>query len=136
MRGEFDARLSSVSNDKPKVRQIAANLLANVVKYAERGEVLLVFSFVDQDRWTIVVSNVGTAIAGADQRGILEESENGAETAGSGIGLAVSIVKELVAQMGGVVRVISRTGSGSRFEVVLPVLVRESPDDRGQGPAG
>ena len=132
LRGEFDPRLSSVFNDRLKVRQIATNLLSNAVKYTESGDVLLTFSFVDQDRWTIAVSDTGIGVAREDQERIFEEWERGAETAGPGTGLGLAIVKELAAQLGGVVRVISKTGSGSRFEVVLPVWLREPPDDQGQ----
>jgi len=128
LRGEFDPRLSSVFNDRLKVRQIATNLLSNAVKYTESGEVLLAFSFVDQDRWTIAVWDTGIGIAREDQERIFEEWERGAETAGPGTGLGLTIVKELAAQLGGVVRVVSKTGSGSRFEVVLPVWLREPPD--------
>jgi signal transduction histidine kinase len=119
LRGEFDPRLSSVCNDRLKVRQIATNLLFNAVKYTESGEVLLAFSFVDQDRWTIAVSDTGKGIAREDQERTLEEWERRPET-----GLGPTIVKELAARLDGVVRLVSRAGRGNRFEVELPVRGR------------
>ena len=123
LRGEFDSRLSSVSNDRVKVRQIATNLLFNAMKYTESGVVLLTFSFVDEDRWRISVSNTGMGMAPKDQDRI-EELERGADTAGPNTGLGLAIVKVLAAQLDGLVRLISKTGSDSRFEVELPVRSR------------
>ena len=124
LRGEFDPRLSSVSNDRLKVRQIAANLLSDAVKHAESGTVLLTFSFVDQDRWTMTVSDNGTGTARKDQERVLEEWERGEETAGPDDGLGLTIVKELAAQLDGAVRPIAGTLGGSCFEVELPVRGR------------
>jgi hypothetical protein len=121
LRGEFDSRLSSVSNDRLKVRQIATNLLSNAVKYTESGEVVLTFSLVDEDRWTIAVLDTGIGIARKDQERMLEESERAGETVGPATDLGLTIVKELAAQLDGVVRLTSKTGVGSRFEVELPL---------------
>ena len=44
---------------------------------------------------------------------------------GSGIGLGLTITRQLVQLLGGEIRVSSRLGEGSRFEVILP---RESPE--------
>jgi signal transduction histidine kinase len=119
LKSELDARLIAVSSDRRKVKQIVSNLLSTALKQTEGGAVLLSFLMVDENRWAIAVSHTGAGVAPTDQEGVFEERERGFAAAGSGMGLAIA--KEIAAQLGGVVRAISWTGSGGRFEVVLPV---------------
>ena len=48
-----------------------------------------------------------------------------ARLGGSGIGLGLTITRQLAQLLGGEIRVSSTLGEGSRFEVILP---RELPD--------
>jgi len=123
LKSELDARLSTVSTDRDKIKQIASNLLSSALKHTEQGDVLLSFQMVDENRWAIAISQTGAEVAPTDQEGVFEERERGRTVAGNGMGLAIA--KEIAAQLGGVVRAIAWTGSGRRFEVVLPVRFTE-----------
>ena len=75
-----------------------------------------------------VVEDTGVGISEADQKRIFERfyrvgKSRGTGDGGTGIGL--SIVKNLTLTLGGEVRVASRPGEGSKFEVLLPKA--ESP---------
>jgi hypothetical protein len=116
----FDVGLTTVSSDRQKAKQIGSCLLASALANTGSGSVLFSFDVVDGKSWAIAVSDPGATTAPTDQAGVLDESERGA-LAASGCGITLAIVKELAAQLGGVVSAISRAGTERRIEVVLPL---------------
>lgn len=116
-----DPALQAIRGDQLKVKQIAANLISNAIKYTFTGEVTVNFGVIDEKSWSIAVSDTGVGIADEEQGQIFSELyrvENTAQLPGVGLGL--SIVSRLVELCGGTVQVDSRPGSGSTFTVILP----------------
>jgi len=112
-----------VCGDPTALRQIFLNLLANAVKFTDKGGVLV---SVHDDCGDIVVrvADTGPGIAPADLGRIFEPFEQADNTLarekpGSGLGLA--IVAKLVAGHGGRCEVQSTIGAGSVFTVSLPL---------------
>jgi signal transduction histidine kinase/CheY-like chemotaxis protein len=114
--------------DQGRVRQILVNLLANAVKFTERGEVVLHVKVVDSSKKTVMlqveVIDTGLGITIDDQRHLFTSfTQADASTTriygGTGLGLAIS--KQLVEIMGGTIGVDSEIGSGSRFWFTLPL---------------
>lgn len=99
------------------------NLLTNAVKYSPRGSEILLSAVEGNDSVAITVADQGYGIAASEQQRVfdkfyrLKRDEKGPES-GSGIGLA--LVKEIMEQHSGSVRIESRPGAGSRFTLVLP----------------
>ncbi|HEX4831003.1 MAG TPA: HAMP domain-containing protein, partial [Trebonia sp.] len=115
-----------LETDKQRLRQILNNLLANAVKFTERGQVelridvspgaspLVVFSVTDTG---IGISPDNfTAIFAAFQQG---DGTTSRRYGGTGLGLA--ICREVAAQLGGDVTVRSELGAGSTFSLSLPL---------------
>lgn len=74
------------------------------------------------DRVRLEVSDTGPGIAADDQRHVFDRlwrGGHGAQTAGSGIGLAVAA--GLARAHHGTIEVASELGTGSRFTVILPL---------------
>ncbi|MDT7835679.1 PAS domain-containing protein [Aquabacterium sp. OR-4] len=124
-----------VQADPVRLRQVLLNLLSNAIKYNRPGGRVTVRTRTAQGpagmQRVLTVHDTGRGLT-EDQIARMFEPFNrlGAERdgiAGTGIGLA--IVKSAVEQMGGQVRVHSRLGEGSSFEVRLPMA--EPPPQAG-----
>jgi signal transduction histidine kinase/CheY-like chemotaxis protein len=117
-----------VQGDGGRVRQVLINLLANAIKFTERGEVVLRVELADRSALSTVlrveVTDTGIGIAPEAQERLFSSfTQADASTTrthgGTGLGLAIS--KQLVELMGGEIGVDSEVGSGSRFWFTLPL---------------
>ncbi|WP_416056783.1 ATP-binding protein [Stenotrophomonas maltophilia] len=118
------------TGDAMRVRQILLNLLSNAVKFTSRGTITLHARCEDGPRGLhFEVSDTGPGISQEQQQRLFRrfEQAEGARTAaqygGSGLGLA--ICRELAQAMQGRIRVDSQLGSGTRFEVSLPLPLQQ-----------
>jgi len=120
-------RLSQVQGDQVRLRQALVNLVGNAIKFTERGRVdLEVEVEAESDhlvRIRFTVKDTGIGISKEAQRRIFESfvQADGSVTrkyGGSGLGLSIS--RELIAKMGGELRLESVPGQGSTFWFVLP----------------
>ncbi|MBN1617841.1 HAMP domain-containing histidine kinase [Candidatus Dojkabacteria bacterium] len=99
--------------DKSKLREILDNLLSNAVNNTESGSVTIDYS----DR-KITVSDTGKGIDKKDLPYIFERfyrADKSRSKKTGGLGLGLSIVKELVKAHGWSISVISKSGKGSQF---------------------
>jgi two-component system, cell cycle sensor histidine kinase DivJ len=120
---EVPADLPEIIADRRAVLQILINLVANAIKFSERGGTVIIRANVDSEQAAIEVADTGIGIAPEDLTRIghpfFRGCHAGAGRGGSGLGL--SIVKGLVDLHGGVLEVQSKRGSGTRMVVRLPV---------------
>jgi len=118
--------LPNVWADRARVRQVLANLLANAVKFTERGGVSVAATAAEG--WvTISVADTGVGITPEAQAYVFDEfrqadSSTTRRYGGTGLGLAIS--KRLVTLHGGRIWVDSEVGRGSTFHFTLPIRVR------------
>jgi signal transduction histidine kinase len=130
--------------DGLRLRQVLFNLLGNAFKFTAQGGVRVTVrgDVRPGETCDLVIAVVDTGIgipAEAQARIFLpfvqvEGHDRPGANAG-GVGLGLAIVHGLVTRMGGTVRVESTPGTGTRFEVALPVpLVPENArrSDRGR----
>ncbi|MFJ1260000.1 ATP-binding protein [Cupriavidus sp. CuC1] len=115
--------------DEKRLRQALLNLLANAVKFTDRGQVSLRVRFFPHARLRFEVQDTGIGIREEQLESIFQPFEQGGDAqrrlGGSGLGLAIS--QRFVRLMGGEIRVESRIGQGSTFwfELELPVVELE-----------
>ncbi len=112
--------------DPPKLKQVLVNLVENAIKYSPEGGRIEVRVADTPDRLRIDVQDEGLGIPPSEQARIFEkfyrlDAEMTRGVGGSGLGLYIS--REIVEQMGGLLSVRSRRGSGSTFTVTLPRIV-------------
>jgi hypothetical protein len=121
LQSQTDAGVGAIANDYLKCKQIAANLISNAIKYTTRGQVSVAITDSGPDLWSIVISDTGVGIPYEEQSHVFEELYRVEKTAHiQGVGLGLSIVSRLVQLLHGTIRMESRPGEGSRFEVTLP----------------
>jgi len=115
--------------DGVRLRQILANLVINSLKFTNQGFVALDVSAGvrkkdGKQELNFIVSDSGIGFSKKFGRIIFEPFAQGAESSeprDHGIGMGLAITKELVALMGGRIKVSSQPGVGSTFTVTLPV---------------
>jgi signal transduction histidine kinase len=122
--------LPKIATDPRHLRQILLNLVANAIKFTERGSVTVVAKR-DGDKVAISVEDTGIGIAGTDLDRIFEEFEQvrpsgRGDSMQRGTGLGLAIARKMARLLGGDVAVISQLGRGSCFTVTLPSVQRET----------
>ncbi|MEM6676369.1 MAG: PAS-domain containing protein [Pseudomonadota bacterium] len=111
--------------DAVRVKQVVLNLLANAIKFTERGSVGIGLDATLDDstaQIAISVSDTGIGIAEEDRSQIFRQffqADDRENRRFGGLGLGLTICDELVRRMGGRIEVLSEQGHGSRFVVHL-----------------
>ncbi len=112
----------SVIGDANRLRQIIVNLVANALKFTERGEITVTVGLEseepDETVLSFVVRDTGIGIpperlSNIFDRYVQADASTANRYGGTGLGLAIS--KELVELMGGELVVHSQVGQGSAF---------------------
>ena len=113
--------------DERRIRQIMINLMGNAIKFTREGSVSIHLFCPTEEHWAIQVKDTGVGIPKEAQEYIFEPFRQvHAEITrdNRGIGLGLSITKQLVELMGGRILLESEPGKGSTFTIVLPILKR------------
>ena len=127
-------RHSRLIGNPRQLEQILMNVIGNALKYNRpHGSVFV------QARETacqggtatyqFIIEDTGIGIGDDFKEHIFEpftQEHQGARTHYSGVGLGMSIVKNLVDQMKGTIEVSSQLGKGSVFQITLPLQVDEA----------
>jgi signal transduction histidine kinase/NO-binding membrane sensor protein with MHYT domain len=111
-----------VETDAGMVRQMLLNLLANAVKFADRGEVEVDLG-VDGGRLLLGVRDTGVGIPAKYQERIFTpfwQVDQGTTRKRGGTGLGLTVTRRLAQLLGGDVAVQSKPGHGSHFTIWLP----------------
>ncbi|MFC5326577.1 ATP-binding protein [Bradyrhizobium oligotrophicum] len=126
MAAYLDERLPTwVTGDAARLRQVLLNLAGNAIKFTASGGVALI---AEPGIWpneiSFQVRDTGIGIAADAQERIFREFEQADDSVarsfgGTGLGLAIS--DRIVKRMGGRISLQSRLGSGSTFEVSVPL---------------
>ncbi len=124
VRLELDPDLQDLLTDESMVRRIVLNLLANAVKYTEKGQVVL--RVMGRNAGILFeVEDTGVGIAREDQERIFDPFEQAHASKAwlrGGTGLGLALVRKLALGLGGRVSLESEPGHGSRFAVWLPLV--------------
>ena len=115
---EFECADSVVINADPdKLSQVVINLFSNALKATEKGGTVRIKAGQKADGIFIEVQDTGVGIKQEDLPFIFERFYKVSE---GGLGLGLTIVKELVETHGGKIDVRSEQGKGSAFTVFIP----------------
>jgi signal transduction histidine kinase/CheY-like chemotaxis protein/HPt (histidine-containing phosphotransfer) domain-containing protein len=123
---------STLHGDPVRLRQVLVNLVANAVKFTEKGEVVLSVVCAERTAERVVlqftVTDTGIGIPLAKQASIFDaftQADASTTRRFGGTGLGLSIASQLVALLGGRIWVESEPSVGTRFHFTLPFEIRE-----------
>jgi signal transduction histidine kinase len=119
----FDPKLSTITSNRLKLKQVALNLLTNAAKYTKAGEVQFEMRDCGAGSWCLHVSDTGVGISEADRQRVFEAFERANQDDVPGAGLGLAIVRELCRLLQGDMRFASHEGRGTMFEITFPLQV-------------
>ena len=123
--------------DKRALNQILLNLLANAIRFTDRGGKVTVGARAEAGSITFVVEDNGVGINDEDLRRVGEpyfQARASYDRRHGGTGLGLSIVKGLVRLHGGEISIHSRVGEGTRVGVRLPLDCERAQPPKGSVP--
>jgi len=132
-RAEIPADLPTVQADAVRLAQIIGNLASNAVKYTPSGKSVGVAAGVEGAWVYMRVSDSGPGIPPEEQAHIFEPFYRGDQgrRIKQGMGLGLSIARDLTLAHGGRLEVESQPGMGSRFTAWIPINIGNiTPKDR------
>jgi signal transduction histidine kinase len=103
--------------------QILVNLLDNALKFSSPDSPCTLGARNTDDGLLFWVKDRGIGISEADLGRVFDrfyQADGSATRTQGGLGLGLSVVSQLLSQLGGRIEVKSRPGKGSTFEVWLP----------------
>lgn len=114
-----------IIGDPHRLQQVMINLSNNAIKFTDKGSVKVRVSKLDEKYWQIQTVDTGNGIPQDAQEFIFEsfrQVEGSATRQHGGVGLGLSIVKQLVEIMKGKIVVESEIGKGSTFTATFPFV--------------
>src|SRR5690606_28471382 len=118
--------------DELRLTQVLINLMANAIKFTDRGHVSLSIAPAEGEHGVrLSVTDSGKGMAPQEQERVFDaffQVENHSTRSQGGVGLGLTITQELVKLMQGRIQVHSQQTRGTRIDIDLP-LPPVAPED-------
>src|SRR5207244_4216846 len=129
-----EPEVAEIETDRVKIQEIVRNLVDNAVKFTEAGRIAVRAHLAEPGRVAIDVADSGPGIPAEDIEVMFDAFHQlgASSTRGTGgVGLGLSIVRQLAEALGGSVSATSRLGEGSLFRVLIPCVAGPEAADPG-----
>ena len=120
---EIPSEMPAISIDTLRMAQVVGNLLSNAIKYTPAGGQVKVSTGMNEKNFWLKVSDSGAGIQADEREKIFIPFFRGepGRRIKQGMGLGLTIARELVTAHGGELSLESTPGAGSTFTVTLPL---------------
>ncbi|GGF26316.1 hypothetical protein GCM10011321_17200 [Youhaiella tibetensis] len=113
-----------VLSDGRRLKSILRNLVGNAIRYSPRGGAVFVSALVEADAVRLIVEDEGSGIPARQLDRIFDAFERGSQAEQTeGLGLGLTIARELAMSLGHRMSVHSIDGQGSTFSLSAPRYV-------------
>jgi PAS domain S-box-containing protein len=123
----LDSGTGPVSGDPERLQQVVWNLVANAVKFTNRGDRIQVRLERVNSHTEVIISDTGAGISAEFLPHIFErfrQEDSGTTRAQGGLGLGLAIARHIVEMHGGSIEAASDgVGHGSTFRILLPLMI-------------
>jgi signal transduction histidine kinase len=115
--------LPEVDMDGEQMTLAVQNLISNAIRYTPEGGMIILRCELVDGTLTIAVKDTGPGIPEGEQQKIFEAFTRGSASKrfSQGMGLGLTIARDIVEAHGGHINLSSQAGQGSEFSIVLPV---------------
>ena len=121
VRINVDNNLPAISVDARLIQQALNALLSNAAAHGGSNKPIEVIAARDGSMLTISVADRGSGLAPGEENKVFEKFYRGPRTRPGGIGLGLSIARQLVEAHGGEIVARNREGGGARFSICIPI---------------
>ncbi len=113
---------SLVLIDRHRVIQVLENLLSNAVKYSPAGSMIAVKGNSSREGWKIGIEDSGIGMSQEQVERVFDKfyRVDSSDIGVSGLGLGMSIARQIVEAHGGNISLVSTLGAGTRVSFTLP----------------
>ncbi|MDB6021080.1 MAG: Integral rane sensor hybrid histidine kinase [Pedosphaera sp.] len=121
--------LGALLADRDKLEKTVLNLLFNALKFTPRGGSVTLRVQRQGEQVLLTVEDTGVGISEKNLPHVFDrfwQADNSSKRKFQGVGIGLSLVKELTEIQGGNVSVVSQEGKGTTFSVSLPYLKAEA----------
>lgn len=125
-----EGSLPKVKADRKHLEHVLRNLISNAVKFNREEGSVTVEALQKENVVEVCVSDTGIGIPEDRQDKIFErfyQVDGGITRRYGGVGMGLAIVKEIIEAQGGMVKVESELGRGSKFYVTIPLWRGSKP---------
>jgi len=112
--------LPEITADPAQLHQVLVNLVVNAIQAMPRGGKLTIETLSEEGHVSLIVEDTGPGMSEQVMKQIFLPFFTTKEV-GEGTGLGLSVVHGIISSHGGLIKVESKMGSGSRFEIQLPI---------------
>ncbi|MBQ9000649.1 MAG: HAMP domain-containing histidine kinase [Eggerthellaceae bacterium] len=113
-----------VLGDPDLIRQATANLISNAVRYTDEGGRIFVRVKRGESMASIAVQDTGIGLTPEEARMVFQRfwrADSGRDRESGGLGVGLTVVKEIVERHNGWVQVEGRKGEGACFTIHIPL---------------
>jgi signal transduction histidine kinase len=111
--------------------QVVGNLLSNAIKYTPKGSSVSISADADRQEIHIQISDTGPGINPEERERIFEPFFRSQQQKRfpQGLGLGLTIARDIVTAHGGLLEMNSSPGEGSQFTILLPITTSLDGED-------
>jgi two-component system, OmpR family, sensor histidine kinase KdpD len=113
--------LPAISVDSRLIQQALGSLLSNAVAHGKSDQPIEVSAARDDSMLVISVADHGPGLAPGEENKVFEKFYRGPRTRPGGLGLGLSIARQLVEAHGGQIVAQNQENGGARFSIRLPI---------------
>jgi two-component system sensor histidine kinase KdpD len=113
--------LPPISVDSRLIQQALGSLLSNAVAHGKSDQPVEVSAARDDSMLVISVADHGPGLAPGEENKVFEKFYRGPRTRPGGLGLGLSIARQLVEAHGGQIVAQNQENGGARFSIRLPI---------------
>jgi PAS domain S-box-containing protein len=118
---EIDSKPITMEMPEGLLRQVLYNILLNAIEASPQGGVIKIMTEVDNEILTLLISDQGVGIPLEVQSRIFEPFFTSKHGSQKGLGLGLSVSKDIVEKLGGHIGFESEPGKGTLFRIILPL---------------
>ncbi len=122
-----------IMGDPDLIRQATANLISNAVRYTDEGGHINVRVRRGESMASIAVQDTGIGLTPEEARMVFQRfwrADSGRDRESGGLGVGLTVVKEIVERHNGWVQVEGRKGEGACFTIHIPLYEKEQREQR------